>query len=330
MRPRDTATRIVAGVDGSQASVHALRWAWRQAQSTGATLSAVIAWDQPAHDAEAAYAGVGPLVDWEGAARLHVEDSIRETVGEDGLPGVTPVVTWGRPAAVLMEAAADADLLVVGTHGHQGLLGTLSGSVSLHLAHHAPCPLTIIPSPRDARPPTSRVSKIVVGVDGSPPSLQALQWASRQAKATLARLEAVMVYASPNQPISPTGAPGGNPYGWRGNADLKLHHAVVDALGYQAAKEVTQTVLEGHALPALIAVATDADMLVVGSSGHGALAGMLLGSVSTRLSEHPPCPLTIIRPSTSTSHRTRPHANWRRRTRSDASSAVEHGHFWRP
>jgi nucleotide-binding universal stress UspA family protein len=134
--------------------------------------------------------------------------------------------------------------------------------------------------------------KIVVAVDGSPSSVQALRWASHQAQATQAGIEAVIVWAQPVEP----GWPRGIPYDWPGNAGLELHQAVVDALGDKAAGDVTETVLEGHPVPTLIAAASDADMLVVGSRGHGALAGVLLGSVSARLCEHSPCPLTIVRP----------------------------------
>jgi nucleotide-binding universal stress UspA family protein len=147
-------TRIVAGVDGSPSSIHALRWAWRQAHATGAALTVVTAWHSAAVYGEGsplgAYAVVGfPVVDWEEAARSQLEHTLRDTLGEDGYRGVARVVSRGYPAAVLIEAATDADLLVVGSHGHGGFIGTLLGSVSLHLAHHAPCPLTIIPAPRE-------------------------------------------------------------------------------------------------------------------------------------------------------------------------------------
>jgi nucleotide-binding universal stress UspA family protein len=287
--------RIVAGIDGSPASLFALRWAWRQAEMTGAALTAVIAWHPPPLYAGSGCAGVGTAsTDWGQAAGIQLLDAIRDTLGEDHSRRVTKLVSRGRPAAVLMEAARSADLLVVGTHGHCALLGALCGSVSLHLAHHAPCPLTIIPVPQQAHTFSGPVGRIVVGVHGSPSSLHALRWASDQSQATGARLEAVNVYAQSTQPadsgrMSPQR---------RGNAALTLHHSVVDALGYQGARTVTETVLEGDAVPALTAATSGADMLVVGAAGHGARAGLLLGCVSTQLWDHPPGPLTIIpRPS---------------------------------
>lgn len=301
---------IVAGVDGSPASLRALRWAWGQAQSTGAALTVVIAWHQPALYADGVCAGVGiPFTDWREVARSQLEAAIRDTLGEDGFRSVATRVIRGHPAAVLIKAARNADLLVVGAHGHGAILGTLLGSVSLHLAHHAPCPLTIIPSPRETQTLNAPAAKIVVAVDESTSSFPALRWASHQGNATRARLEAVIVSAPSTQPADS----GGVSPRRRGSADLELHHAVVDALGYQAARDVTETVLEGHAVPTLIAAATGADMLVVGSGGHGALAGLLGGAVSTRLWEHPPCPLTII-PLPSARHPT-PRFSWHRRRR---------------
>jgi nucleotide-binding universal stress UspA family protein len=302
---------IVAGIDGSPASLRALRWAWSQAELTGAALSVVIAWHQPSLSAGSAGAGVEiPLTDWAEAAGSQLEDAIRDTLGEDGFRSVTRLVSRGHSTGVLMQAARNADLLVVGTHGNGTFLGALSGSVSLHLAHHAPCPLTIIPSPRETQTLSGLVRKIVVAVDGSPSSLHTLRWASHQGKATDAWLEAVKVCAQSTQPadsgaISPER---------RGNADLELHHAIVDALGYQAARNVTETVLEGHAVPTLTAAATDADMLVVGAGGHGTLAGLLFGSVSTQLWNHPPCPLTII-PLPDARHPTTRRLSWHHRRR---------------
>jgi nucleotide-binding universal stress UspA family protein len=308
---------IVVGVDGSLASLYALRWAWRQAQSTSAALTVVIAWQQPTLYADGVWAGVGiPFTDWQEAARSQLEAAIRDTLGEDGFGSVARQVIRGHPAAALMKVARDADLLVVGAHGHGAIRAALLGSVSLHLAHHAPCPLTIIPSPRGPQTLNARAGRIAVAVDASTSSCSALRWASRQSDATSARLEAVLVCGQ----STPTGSDS-SPH-MRGSADLELHHAVVDALGYQAARNVTETLLEGDAVPTLFAAATGGDMLVVGSGGHGALAGMLFGAVSTRLWEHPPCPLTIIplpsarRPSTArvSWHRHHREPSWNHRS----------------
>jgi nucleotide-binding universal stress UspA family protein len=301
---------IVAGVDGSPASLRGLRWAWSQTESTGAALTVVFAWHQPLLYAGSGCAGVGMLsTDWWQAAGSQLEDAIRDTLGEDGRRSVDRLVRIGHPATVLMETARNADLLVVGTHRDGALLRALSGSVSLHLAHHAPCPLTIIPPRRETPTVSGPVGRIVVAVDGSPSSLHTLGWAAQQGKATGARLEAVNVCAQSPQPADSVRPSPER----RGEADLELHHAVVDALGYRGARNVTETVLQGRAVPTLTAAATGADMLVVGSGGHGALGGLLLGGVSTQLWGHPPCPLTIIPPPSVRHPTTRRSSRYHRR-----------------
>jgi nucleotide-binding universal stress UspA family protein len=136
--------RIVVGVDGSESSVQALRWAGRLAELTGAAIEAVIAWDLPP------FYGVGgwtpPLEE------LYPDDLARQAIDEavskafDGKPPVEigTRVEHGPPARVLIDASAGASLLVVGNRGHSALAEAVLGSVSLACAHHAACPVTII------------------------------------------------------------------------------------------------------------------------------------------------------------------------------------------
>jgi nucleotide-binding universal stress UspA family protein len=136
--------KIVVGIDGSDASKHALRWAVEEADARGARIVAVHAYDVqvPAPDAAPA-----PAIDLpglvteihEGALRL-VTSVVEEVVGEESDVEATAV---DAPAAeALLEAARDADLLVVGSHG-AGLAELLLGSVTLECVQHAPCPVLV-------------------------------------------------------------------------------------------------------------------------------------------------------------------------------------------
>jgi nucleotide-binding universal stress UspA family protein len=138
--------RIVVGVDGSASAGEALRWAVRQAGLTGATVEAVIAWHPPLMVGGYAWPPVGVLetTDFGKLAGRVLAGSIAAAVGSEGLVPVTPVVAEGNPAQVLLDAAAGADLLVVGSRGHGGFAEALLGSVSQHCVHHAPCPVVII------------------------------------------------------------------------------------------------------------------------------------------------------------------------------------------
>jgi nucleotide-binding universal stress UspA family protein len=141
--------RIVAGVDGSPSSLSALRWAITQARLTGASVDAVIAWHYPVAVGGFGYAPVGVLqdgADFEEIAKKVLADAISSVPDTDGDVTVRPAVIEGNPAQVLLETAAGADLLVVGSRGHGGFAEALLGSVSQHCVHHAPCPVVVIRS----------------------------------------------------------------------------------------------------------------------------------------------------------------------------------------
>lgn len=137
--------RIVVGVDGSEAARDALRWAVAEARLRGARLQVVHAWQFP-------YVGPTPFGgmvinegDLETSAQAELDHAV-EGVDLTGMAEPAELVVVNRtPATALVEAAQGADLLVVGTRGRGGFAGLLLGSVSQQVAHHAPCPVVIIP-----------------------------------------------------------------------------------------------------------------------------------------------------------------------------------------
>jgi nucleotide-binding universal stress UspA family protein len=143
------APRIVAGVDGSPSSIMALRWAVRQAELTGGTLDAVISWEFPIAAGGMGWAPTSPLddTDYSELAAKTLSEAIAEV---SPAPGVTvrQVVVEGNAAQALLDAAADADLLVVGNRGHGGFADALIGSVSVRCLHHASCPVVVVRLPK--------------------------------------------------------------------------------------------------------------------------------------------------------------------------------------
>lgn len=117
---------IVVGVDGSPSSKSALRWAIHQAQLTGARVEAVTA------------------VDFEADARRVLARVMTELAAIRSDVHVRHQVVLGHPAQVLIDAAAGADILVVGSRGYAGFTEALLGSVGQYCVHHAPCPVVII------------------------------------------------------------------------------------------------------------------------------------------------------------------------------------------
>ncbi|GAA5156354.1 hypothetical protein GCM10023321_31960 [Pseudonocardia eucalypti] len=137
-----------------------------------------------------------------------------------------------------------------------------------------------------------RGSFVVVGVDGSDASLDALRWAARQAELTGAALHAVTVW---QWPTTYGYAPGYSDVDFAALAEETLTQAVEQTFGTTPGVVVVRRVLEGHPASALTEAARGADLLVVGSRGHGGFAGMLLGSVGQHCVQHAPCPVVITR-----------------------------------
>jgi nucleotide-binding universal stress UspA family protein len=139
----DGQARIVVGIDGSECSKEALRWAVRQAKLTGATLDAVIGWHYPVFYGWAP----GPQdFDFGGAAEQAVTEALDEVLGADRPAWLRTRVVEGHAAQVLVDATAGAELLIVGSRGHGGIVDALLGSVSTYCVRHAQCPVTVIRS----------------------------------------------------------------------------------------------------------------------------------------------------------------------------------------
>lgn len=139
---------------------------------------------------------------------------------------------------------------------------------------------------------------IVVGVDSSHGSRAALRWALTQARLTGAVIEAVAAW---QQPATYDYSYGSIPFLSPGDniaaiAEKVLTETIADIIGAgdDGPVEVRAKVAHGPAAQILLQAAHGADLLVVGSHGHGAFAGMLLGSVSQHCTRHAPCPVVVI------------------------------------
>jgi nucleotide-binding universal stress UspA family protein len=132
--------RIVVGVDGSEPSRHALRWAQFMARALDAEIDAVAAWEITAVEASAWVDEWNP--ERETATQLHA--TVTEVLGpEPGVP-VREIVRQGSAAGELIQASRGAQMLILGSRGHGGFHGLQLGSVSSASATHAHCPVLII------------------------------------------------------------------------------------------------------------------------------------------------------------------------------------------
>jgi nucleotide-binding universal stress UspA family protein len=139
--------------------------------------------------------------------------------------------------------------------------------------------------------------RIVAGVDGSPSSISALRWAVRQAGLTGAAVEAVIAWHYPVSAVgygwAPTGMEGD--FDFKENAEKTLADAISNAVDPNKNVVVRTLVVEGNAGQVLLDASDDADLLVVGSRGHGGFSEALLGSVSQHCVHHAHCPVVVMR-----------------------------------
>ncbi len=139
--------------------------------------------------------------------------------------------------------------------------------------------------------------RIVVGVDGSESSRAALSWAVHQAGLTGATVEAVIAWHYPvvagGMPFAPVAMLEGSDL--TGYAARTLQDTITAAVDPASPVKISSTVRQGNAARILLDAASGADMLVVGSRGHGGFAEALLGSVSQHCVHHAACPVVIIR-----------------------------------
>lgn len=140
-------------------------------------------------------------------------------------------------------------------------------------------------------------NRVVVGTDGSEGSKHALRYAADEARAHGATLTVLLAYSVPAPPVAigMVQPPLRSEQGWREDAEKLLHETVRQTIDEDADLKVTTEAVEGPAARALIEASHGADLLVVGTRGHGGFAGMLLGSVSQHLAAHAACTVAVVR-----------------------------------
>jgi nucleotide-binding universal stress UspA family protein len=141
--------KILVGVDGSEKSILALKWAAALAEDIGAHVEVMTTWQTPFPTIELFAVGFNldlaelnerPMQ----IAHVRMEKSILGAYGTSDPAGVSLSIEEGYPALVLVERSKEVDLLVLGNRGHSPMVETLLGSVSMHCLSHAHCPVVIV------------------------------------------------------------------------------------------------------------------------------------------------------------------------------------------
>ncbi|WP_028281176.1 universal stress protein [Arthrobacter sp. H5] len=136
--------RIVVGVDGSEQSIAALRFARKLAPPFGAVIQAISTWDYPPE-----YAGYVPIEsdNFDEITQKRLDTAVQAAYGEDPPEGLEKLVVFSHPSKGLVKAAEGAVMLVLGRRGHGSFRGLLMGSVSGACVAHAKCPVLVVEGP---------------------------------------------------------------------------------------------------------------------------------------------------------------------------------------
>jgi nucleotide-binding universal stress UspA family protein len=140
---------------------------------------------------------------------------------------------------------------------------------------------------------TERANRMVVGLDGSPSSLAALEWVAGLAESTDATVEVVTAWEWPKGLATMSMVPGD--YDPEDDAEAMVTGAVREVRRRHPEIEFVPVVVEGHPAPILVEASKGADLLAIGNRGHGEVAGVLIGSVSGHCAAHAHSPVLVIR-----------------------------------
>jgi nucleotide-binding universal stress UspA family protein len=298
MAPQGDGSAVVVGVDGSLAARRAVRLAAQEAALRGLPLRIVTATPWPdLHE------GAGPAAERERLRALADADAALAEAAELAQEILAPrrihsVTAVGWPAAVLVEESRQAELVVVGNRGRGGFAGLLLGSVGVEVSAHARCPVLVVHQPPAGARTPGPGAPVIVGVDGGRLAREVTAAAFQEAELHAAPLVAVHTW---NAPVL-VGAGQLPPTIFEqvhrpADEAERLAEVLAPHRARHPGVEVVERVAEGRAAEVLVAESADAGMLVVGSRGRGAFAGLMLGSVSQAAIHHAECPVLVVRSS---------------------------------
>ena len=295
--PVPTAHRVIVGVDGTAGSVEALRWAAHEAARRSWPLHVVTCAEVPVTLDAGLMGGIAGAPAVEGI--VHDDEAVNEravhaarsfALGVD----VSGETVLGAPAYALSAMAQPHGLVVVGATSHPTRLTDVLGSVASIVAHRARGAIAVI---HGAVPPSGDIHRIVVGVDGSRGSDAALQWATEQALRCGSELVLVHGWSYPYA----TARAGASEPRQEMKLDAMRTLEASAALVREVAPSVrcTSIISEDSPAKAVLDEVQDrgrgADLVVVGSRGHGGFASLLLGSVSRTVLQHATVPVVVVR-----------------------------------
>ncbi|MEV1292197.1 universal stress protein [Pseudonocardia sp. NPDC049635] len=281
---------VVAGVDGSESALDAVRWAADEAASRHVPLRLVAVFTPlpaaPRHDL-----GLTAAYREQVATSLRATLELATEVAAGAAPGIEidSELRTGHPAQVLTEESRSAVLTVVGSRGLGGFTGLLIGSVAVTLAAHGGSPVLVV---RGERAPGSGLP-VLLGVDGSPAGEAAVGVAFEEASRRSVPLRALHAWS--DVVVDPAVAVLIDSEAWETEERALLAERLAGWSGKYPDVEVERVVVRDRPARALVRHSAEAGLVVLGSRGRGGLAGLLLGSVGQAVLRHATCPVLIVR-----------------------------------
>ena len=280
---------IVVGVDGSPTSDLAVDWAVGEATRRRLPLHIIHAFS---FGYPKTRTGFGHSVD---DLRQIARDVRKDAVARASRANPELAVTWEEsafgPAPALVDASESAATVVVGARGLSAARGVLVGSVSLQVATHAHCPVVVVhemPTPDPGAP-------VVVGVDGSAVSANAISYAFEQASSRGVGLTVVHAWWLEN--VEGAAASAIWTVDWQQFAQEEQALVAESLAGWRNKYpdvDVRRQSVRGLPVEALVRQSESACLVVVGTRGRGGFAGLLLGSVSQGVLHRSQCPVAIV------------------------------------
>jgi nucleotide-binding universal stress UspA family protein len=301
----DTPRPVVVGVDGSPHGQRALDWAAAEAELRGSPIVVLTAVPASYPTTRSGVPG-GPGVQPSSALAITAEHALTAAVDHVRLRhpdlDVSGHTVAGEPGDVLVEASGPAALVVVGARGLGRVRGLLMGSVSSKVSAKAHCPTVVV---REAPSRSLTDLRVVVGVDGSTDSTQALRFAFDAASLRGTGLTVVHTWDVPwDEGTAPPDSEEAHQLEQRERAAVAQSVA-----GFAAdfpAVDVRRHVVRGHAVDELVRQSANAALLVVAARGRGTTRGLVLGSTSQEVLPGAHCPVAVITASAATSASTAP------------------------
>jgi nucleotide-binding universal stress UspA family protein len=293
---------IVVGYDGSEPSGKALEWATDEAKARHRPLRIVHVVPDPAGSAT----GYGIYVPPDPAELVKLGEQTLATATEHVramAPTVevdTRLLVGRQSAAGLLDHLVGAEMAVVGHRGRSGFSELLLGSTGVVLATHARCPVVVVRTVLTGAEPAPEADRVVVGVDGSTTSVDALGFAFEEASLHGRGLTLVHAWLTPFYDVPGPAEPLVDSMvvaDFEGDELRLLAESLAGWREKYPDVDVRQVLAHREPLEALVVASTGAHLLVVGTRGRGGFRSLLLGSVSHGVLHHARCPVAIVRPT---------------------------------